>query len=117
MLCQGWTKMRHEYFPAIVTNKYFEETEKKTNTGMLWFKKTTITKEIEYFIESQISKEVIFKIKVEKDVYDAASINDKFSIHLGFKYEFSCFHFMPIKEKQINKITADETDYYVKLNY
>jgi len=103
--------MNHEYFPAVVINKYFEETEKTITTGMFWGRETKTNKEINYFIESQISKKVIFKIKVEKNVYDHASINDSVSVHLGFKYEFSCFHFMP-KEEKINKIVVDETNKY-----
>ena len=88
--------MHSEYFDAIVISKTEKNVTEKRKTGL--FKYSLVTNK-EYYIQASIKgTDFILEINVEEEVYKHAEKDEKLSVHLAFKYEFACFHFLPRNE-------------------
>ena len=86
-----------EYFKAVVMQKELRPKAVIKKIGLFKTEKVIVES---YYLKCQIEgTNFIIVVPCEKVEYYQAKTNDRLSIHLEFKYEFSCFHFMPTKEK------------------
>lgn len=96
--------MNNGYFKAIVINKFCKTKEVKERIGIFKYvmKKRTIA-----FLKCQImGTDFVLNIKVDEDTFHHATKDSRLSIHLSFKYEYSCFHFMPNKQPNIKEFNV-----------
>lgn len=104
--------MGSAYFTATVQRKLTEPVSTTIRYGFLWLKKKEQkTGDLKYYLICKLTgvapSDAMLRLQIEvgKEVYDQAEAESRLSIHLAFKYEYSCCHFLigEPEEEQIIK--------------
>ncbi|MFA6006053.1 MAG: hypothetical protein WC775_06265 [Patescibacteria group bacterium] len=98
----------HEYFEGKIEALFAENDLVWKRVGL--FRKKAILR-MRYFARCSLSGSTGFYLKIEipQDVYEKLEIRKQISIHLGFDYEFSCFHIdKPIEVKVLEVVSVSD---------